>query len=165
MDKYKYQDKQKEAVRVKKLAEYKAKQEQKEKEAALNGGNNNDKKRKPINKASAWSEKQEAKERKMDRQLKKQRKRDYLKRLANGEIKEGEGKKAGDNEDDDDDDEKGEKENKDKKMDLGSDDDGEDEEDSWEALAREERLAKKVKKGKLSSKEFDKEVGNMFADL
>ncbi|OAQ33902.1 DEAD-domain-containing protein [Linnemannia elongata AG-77] len=162
MDKYKYQDKQKEAVRVKKLAEYKAKQEQKEKEAALKGGNN-DKKRKAINKASAWSEKQEAKERKMDRQLKKQRKRDYLKRLANGEIKAGEGKEG--EGDDDDDDEEDEKEDaKDKKTDMGGDED-EDDEDSWEALAREERLAKKVKKGKLSSKEFDKEVGNMFADL
>lgn len=146
---------------MKKLAEYKAKQEQKEKEAALKGGNN-DKKRKAINKASAWSEKQEAKERKMDRQLKKQRKRDYLKRVANGEIKAGEGK---DGEGDDDDDEEDEKEDtKDKKTDMSGDED-EDDEDSWEALAREERLAKKVKKGKLSSKEFDKEVGNMFADL
>ena len=160
MDKYKYQDKQKEAVRVKKLAEYKAKQEQKAKEAALNGGNN-DKKRKPINKASAWSEKQEAKERKMDRQLKKQRKRDYLKRVANGEIKAGEGK---DDEGDDDDEEDEKEDTKDKKTDMSGDED-EDDEDSWEALAREERLAKKVKKGKLSSKEFDKEVGNMFADL
>jgi ATP-dependent RNA helicase DDX55/SPB4 len=159
MDKYKYQDKQKEAVRVKKLAEYKAKLEQKEKEGALNGGN--DKKRKPINKASAWSEKQEAKERKMDRQLKKQRKRDYLKRLANGEIKAGEGKDAEEDDDDDEEDEK--KESKDKKMaDL---EDDVDDEHTWEDLAREERLAKKVKKGKLSSKDFDKEVGNMFADL
>ncbi|KAF9096766.1 ATP-dependent rRNA helicase spb4 [Mortierella sp. AD031] len=163
MDKYKYLDKQKEAVRVKKLAEYKIKQEQKEKEAALKGGNN-DKKRKPINKASAWSEKQEAKERKMDRQLKKQRKRDYLKRLANGEIKEGEGKAdQGNDDDDEDEDEDDEKDSKDTNSTPVDED--EDDEDSWEALAREERLAKKVKKGKLSSKEFDKEVGNMFADL
>ncbi|KAK3841429.1 MAG: P-loop containing nucleoside triphosphate hydrolase protein [Linnemannia gamsii] len=158
MDKYKYQDKQKEAVRVKKLADYKAKQEQKEKEAALNGGKN-DKKRKPINKASSWSEKVEAKERKMDRQLKKQRKRDYLKRLANGEIKAGEGDDAEGDDGDDDDDEADEKmESKDKK-------DEDEDEDTWEDLAREERLAKKVKKGKLSSKDFDKEVGNLFADL
>ncbi|KAF8961346.1 ATP-dependent rRNA helicase spb4 [Entomortierella lignicola] len=156
MDKYKYQDKQKEAVRVKKLAEYKAKQAEKEKELALNG-DQNDKKRKQIHKSSAWSEKQEAKERKLDRQLKKQRKREYLKRVANGEIKEGDNKKESkeDNDDDDDDDSNNE----------GEDANEEDEEDSWEALAKEERLAKKVKKGKLSSKEFDKEVGNMFGDL
>ncbi|KAG0263014.1 ATP-dependent rRNA helicase spb4, partial [Mortierella polycephala] len=86
MDKYKFQDKQKEAVRVKKLAEYKAKQAEKEKQAALNGG---DKKRKQIHKSTAWSEKMEAKERKVERQLKKQRKREYLKRVANGEIKPG----------------------------------------------------------------------------
>ncbi|KAF9343112.1 ATP-dependent rRNA helicase spb4 [Mortierella sp. AD094] len=155
MDKYKYLDKQKEAVRVKKLAEYKAKQAEKEKQAALNG--ENDKKRKQIHKSSAWSEKQEAKERKLDRQLKKQRKREYLKRVANGEIKEGdksEGNKDDDDEDDGDDSDEGDANKED-----------EEDEDSWEALAKEERLAKKVKKGKLSAKEFDKEVGNMFSDL
>ncbi|KAF9110220.1 ATP-dependent rRNA helicase spb4 [Mortierella sp. AM989] len=156
MDKYKYQDKQKEAVRVKKLNEYKAKQAEKEKQAALNG-DQNDKKRKQIHRTSAWSEKQEAKERKLDRQLKKQRKREYLKRVANGEIKEGD-KSGGNKEDDDDDDSGSDEEDAGKK-------DEEDEEDSWEALAKEERLAKKVKKGKLSAKEFDKEVGNMFGDL
>ncbi|KAG0199046.1 ATP-dependent rRNA helicase spb4 [Mortierella sp. GBA30] len=165
MDKYKYQDKQKEAVRVKKLAEYKAKQAEKEKQAALNGGQNNDKKRKAINKASAWSEKQEAKERKLERQLKKQRKRDYLKRVASGEIKEGDGKaKDGENEEDEDEDEDNSKKASGSSGSKDEDED-EDEEDSWEALAREERLAKKVKKGKMSSKDFDKQVGNMFADL
>ncbi|KAF9995018.1 ATP-dependent rRNA helicase spb4 [Entomortierella chlamydospora] len=152
MDKYKYQDKQKEAVRVKKLAEYKAKQAEKEKQAALNG--ENDKKRKQIHKSSAWSEKQEAKERKLDRQLKKQRKREYLKRVANGEIKEGDKSNGNKDEDDGDDSDEGD-----------ADKEDEDEEDSWEALAKEERLAKKVKKGKMSAKEFDKEVGNMFSDL
>ncbi|KAI1311607.1 ATP-dependent rRNA helicase spb4 [Mortierella claussenii] len=158
MDKYKYQDKQKEAVRVKKLAEYKAKQAEKEKLAA-ESGNANDKKRKQVHKSSAWSEKQEAKDRKLDRQLKKQRKRDYLKRVANGEIKEGEKKDA----EGEDDDEEGDDDNQDTKK--GKMDVDEDEEDSWEALAKEERLAKKVKKGKLSAREFDKEVGNMFGDL
>ncbi|KAG0318153.1 ATP-dependent rRNA helicase spb4 [Dissophora globulifera] len=153
MDKYKYQDKQKEAVRVKKLAEYKAKQAEKEKQAALSGGLN-DKKRKQIQRTSAWSDKQEAKERKVDRQLKKQRKREYLKRVANGEIKEGEGKDSKENIENNEDGENG----------SGAEEE-EDEEDSWEALAREERLAKKVKKGKLSAKEFDKEVGNAFGDL
>ncbi|KAF9174523.1 ATP-dependent rRNA helicase spb4 [Mortierella sp. AD011] len=152
MDKYKYQDKQKEAVRVKKLAEYKAKQAEKEKQAALNG--ENDKKRKQIHKSSAWSEKQEAKERKLDRQLKKQRKREYLKRVANGEIKEGDKSNSNKDEDNGDDSDEGNANRED-----------EDEEDSWEALAKEERLAKKVKKGKMSAKEFDKEVGNMFGDL
>ncbi|KAG0365418.1 ATP-dependent rRNA helicase spb4 [Gamsiella multidivaricata] len=152
MDKYKYQDKQKEAVRVKKLAEYKAKQAEKERKAAEQGGQN-DKKRKQIHKTSAWSEKQEAKERKVDRQLKKQRKREYLKRVANGEIKEGEDEADKDTD-------KKEPEVEDEDMDGD-----EDEEDSWEALAREERLAKKVKKGKLSAKEFDKQVGNMFGEL
>lgn len=162
MDKYKYQDKQKEAVRVKKLAEYKAKQAEKEKQAALNG-QTKDKKRKPINKASAWSEKQEAKERKLERQVKKQRKRDYLKRVANGEIKAGEGAAEGEDGDEDDEDEE---EGESKKSSGGKHElDDEDEEDSWEALALEERLAKKVKKGKLTSKDFDKQVGNMFADL
>ncbi|KAG0221228.1 P-loop containing nucleoside triphosphate hydrolase protein [Mortierella sp. GBAus27b] len=156
MDKYKYQDKQKEAVRVKKLAEHKAKQAEKEKQAAQDGGNR-DKKRK-ISKTSAWSEKQEAKERKIERQLKKQRKRDYLKRVANGEIKEGEGKKNDGKdspESEDSDDERGGK----SKMEV------DDDEESWEELAREERLAKKVRKGRMSAREFDKEVGNMFSDL
>lgn len=159
MVKYKYQDKQKETVRVKKLAEHKAKQAEKEKQAALNGDS---KKRKPINKASAWSEKQEAKERKLERQLKKQRKRDYLKRKANGEIPEGDDAKDGEGEDDNSDDEDGDEDesgSKDKNKDEGED------EDDWEELQNEERLAKKVKKGKMSSRDFDKQVGNMFADL
>ncbi|KAF8929461.1 ATP-dependent rRNA helicase spb4 [Dissophora ornata] len=161
MDKYKYQDKQKEVVRVKKLTEYKAKQAEKEKQAALSGGQN-DKKRKQIHKTSAWSEKQEAKDRKFDRQLKKQRKREYLKRVANGEVKEGEKNEDGEGGEGDDSDEEGDtKKGDDKDEDV----EAEEEEDSWEALAREERLAKKVKKGKLSAREFDKEVGNMFGDL
>ncbi|KAF9335555.1 ATP-dependent rRNA helicase spb4 [Podila minutissima] len=159
MDKYKYQDKQKEAVRVKKLAEHKAKQAEKEKQAALNGDS---KKRKPINKASAWSEKQEAKERKLERQLKKQRKRDYLKRKANGEIPEGDDAKDGEGEDDNSDDEDGDEDESGSKD--NNKDDREDEDD-WEELQNEERLAKKVKKGKMSSRDFDKQVGNMFADL
>ncbi|KAG0001099.1 ATP-dependent rRNA helicase spb4 [Modicella reniformis] len=170
MDKYKYQDKQKEAVRLKKLAESKAKQEEKEKQAALNGGHH-DKKRK-ISKTSAWSDKQEAKDRKTERQLKKQRKRDYLKRLANGEIKEGEGKSVGKGKqesdvvnDDDDEEEEEEEEEEDRKTKKGRTEGEDDEEESWEELAREERLAKKVRKGKMSKKEFDKEVGNMFSDL
>ncbi|KAG0337808.1 ATP-dependent rRNA helicase spb4 [Podila humilis] len=162
MDKYKYQDKQKEAVRVKKLADYKAKQAEKEKQAALNGGN--DKKRKPINKASAWSEKQEAKERKLERQLKKQRKRDYLKRKANGEIPEGEenddtkgGEDEGEASNDEDD---GDEDDK-----MSGKHEEEEEEEDWEELQKEERLAKKVKKGKMSSRDFEKQVGNLFSDL
>ncbi|KAF9916329.1 ATP-dependent rRNA helicase spb4 [Lobosporangium transversale] len=160
MDKYKYQDKQKEAVRIKKLTEYKTKQAEREKQAAENGSGANEKKRKQIHKTSAWSEKQEAKERKVERQLKKQRKKEYLKRVANGEIKEGDKKKMSG--DDDDDDIEMSKNRKGGEAAMDTDDD---EEDSWEALAREERLAKKVKKGKMSAKEFDREVGNMFSDI
>ncbi|KAF9212186.1 ATP-dependent rRNA helicase spb4 [Podila verticillata] len=162
MDKYKYQDKQKEAVRVKKLADYKAKQAEKEKQAALNGGDNS-KKRKPINKASAWSEKVEARERKMERQLKKQRKRDYLKRKANGEIPEGDDTKDGEDEDDNSGEEDGDEDESEAKNNNNKDED--EDEDDWEELQNEERLAKKVKKGKMTSRDFEKQVGNMFADL
>ncbi len=45
----------------------------------------------------------------------------------------------------------------------GQEDTGESEEDGddWEALAKEERMAKRVKKGQVSQREFDAE----FADL
>ncbi|RPD66339.1 DEAD-domain-containing protein [Lentinus tigrinus ALCF2SS1-7] len=43
----------------------------------------------------------------------------------------------------------------------GAGESGDDEEDDWEALAREERMAKRVKKGQVSQGEFDAE----FADL
>ncbi|KAF9582874.1 ATP-dependent rRNA helicase spb4 [Lunasporangiospora selenospora] len=149
MDKYKYQDKQKEVVRVKKLEAYKAKQAEREKErlAKDGGGGQGDKKRK---KTAAWSAQTDAKERKMERQLKKLRKRDYLKRLAAGEVTDEKSKKSKDGKQSDSDDE--------------SDGEG-NEEESWEDLQKEERLAKKVKKGKLSSRDFDKQVGNAFSDL
>lgn len=166
MDKYKYQDKQKEVVRVKKLEAHKLKQAEKEKEIALNGGQNS-KKRKPINKASSWSEKQEAKERKLDRQLKKQRKRDYLKRKAAGEIVEDEDHEGDDDEDDDDN--EGEEDGKNTKENKNVEEEkaevSEDDEADWDELAQEERLAKKMKKGKISKRDFEKQVGNMFADL
>ncbi|ORZ21298.1 P-loop containing nucleoside triphosphate hydrolase protein [Absidia repens] len=81
-------------------------------------------------KSSAWSNKTEAKERKQDRRLKKDRKNDYLKRKQESE-------KASDKMDDDDD---------------GDDD--------WDDLAKEERLAKKVRKGKLTRKDFDTMMGD-----
>lgn len=40
---------------------------------------------------------------------------------------------------------------------LEADDEGEDNEDDWEELAREERIAKKVKKGDVTQLEFDAE--------
>ena len=156
MDKYKYQDKQKEVVRIKKLEAHKLKQAEKAKELALNGGAK-DKKRKAINKASSWSEKQEAKERKLDRQLKKQRKRDYLKRKAAGEIVEEE--EEGEDEEGD------EEEEEDKKEGKPAEEEAEDDGDEWDELAEEERLAKKMKKGKISKRDFEKQVGNLFADL
>ena len=36
-----------------------------------------------------------------------------------------------------------------------------DEEDDWDELAREERMAKRVKKGHLSQTEFDTEFGDL----
>ncbi|KAJ1679337.1 ATP-dependent rRNA helicase spb4 [Spiromyces aspiralis] len=40
-----------------------------------------------------------------------------------------------------------------------------DDEDDWEELAREERLAKKLKKGKISKKEFERETAAFDSDL
>lgn len=76
--------------------------------------------------SSAWSNKTEAKERKLDRRLKKDRKKDYLKRKQ-------------ENDDDDDDD---------------------DDKDDWDELAKEERLAKKMRKGKITRQDFDTMMGD-----
>ena len=40
---------------------------------------------------------------------------------------------------------------------MEADDEGEGNEDDWEELAREERMAKKVKKGEIAQLEFDAE--------
>ncbi|KAG0226974.1 mannosyl-oligosaccharide alpha-1,2-mannosidase [Actinomortierella wolfii] len=163
MDTYKYVDKQKEAQRLKKLEQHRAKLAEKAKqeleEEARNGKSKN---KKVIAKTTAWSHKLEAKERKMERQLKKQRKRDFLKRKAAGEIDEEaeeewrkkRNKQGAESE-------KG-KESSDAEM--GSDGD-DDDEDSWEALQREERLAKKLRQGKISKKDFEKQVVLILASI
>ncbi|SAM01604.1 hypothetical protein [Absidia glauca] len=113
-DTYAYGDKNKELKRQRELKEFAAKPKKPAFEKDL----------KPK-KSSAWSNKTEAKERKLDRRLKKDRKKDYLKRKQ-------------DNDDDDD------------------DNDG----DDWDELAKEERLAKKMRKGKISRQDFDTMMGD-----
>ena len=85
-----------------------------------------------FQRAVAWSNKVEAKERKVERKLKKDRKKEFLKRQRD----EPEG---------------------------GKDDD--DDVDDWDDLAAEERLAKKVRKGKMSQRDFDAVTSSGFDDL
>ncbi|KAF9975329.1 ATP-dependent rRNA helicase spb4 [Actinomortierella ambigua] len=164
MDNYKYLDKQKEVQRVKKLEQHRAKMAEKaqqELEAAAAGEQKSHKK--TIAKTAAWSNKLEAKERKMERQLKKQRKRDFLKRKAAGEVDEEaeeEWKRKKNKQESAKD-----KDSEDAEMEDAEENDDDDDEESWEALQREERLAKKMRQGKISKKDFDKQVGNAFADL
>jgi len=115
-DTYKYQDKNREKKRLKELEEYK-----KAAPVAPKQG-------KP--KAKAWSEKTDAKDRKVERKLKKERKREFLKRQREEQAN----KDKLEHEDDDDDD------------------------DDWDDLAKEERMAKKLKKGKINQMEFDESV-------
>lgn len=77
----------------------------------------------------AWSDKTQARERKDERRTKKERKREFLK----GEKRKSEAAATGDEEEED--------------------------EDEWTELQREERLAKKVKTGKMGRKEFERAVG------
>ncbi|ORX42181.1 DEAD-domain-containing protein [Hesseltinella vesiculosa] len=85
-------------------------------------------------KTVAWSNKIEAKERKVERKIKKDRKKDFLKRQHDDVSK-------------------------DQQQD---DDDG----DDWDDLAQEERLAKKLRKGKISKTQFDSMTGaSGFDDL
>jgi ATP-dependent RNA helicase DDX55/SPB4 len=83
-----------------------------------------------LSRVKAWSEQSDAKDRKLERKLKKERKREYLKRqredAANNEK---EAAMQDDNEDDD-----------------------------WDELAKEERMAKKLKKGKINQMDFDDAV-------
>jgi ATP-dependent RNA helicase DDX55/SPB4 len=169
MDKYRYQSKRMEAVRIKELNDYKRKIAQREKELAE--GKVDNAHNKPIQKTTAWSDKLETKERKIDRRVKKQRKREYLKKLKAGEIIPDNNQKKDTSDEnsnqskkrkDISDDEASEENDGDDDVDVDDDDVDDDE---WEELQREERLAKKVKKGKMNKKEFDKQVGNRFADL
>ncbi|KAI8885193.1 DEAD-domain-containing protein [Backusella circina FSU 941] len=83
-------------------------------------------------KTAAWSDKAEAKERKQVRKEKKQKKREFLKRQAE-EDKETQKRKLEEDQEDIDD---------------------------WEEMAKEERMAKKVRKGQMNKKDFD----DMFMD-
>ncbi|KIK97158.1 hypothetical protein PAXRUDRAFT_825250 [Paxillus rubicundulus Ve08.2h10] len=83
-----------------------------------------------------WSQQAENKEHKENRKLKRERKRQWLKAHAGG---------GG-----------GVQEDKDQKPDAC-----EGQEDDWDELAREERLAKKVRQGTMTQKDFDEE----FEDL
>lgn len=75
--------------------------------------------------AGSWSDKQAAKDSKLLRQEKKKRKRDWLQKQHDGAISE---QKNSDNEQEDDD---------------------------WAALRQEEKLAKKVKRGKMSAQDME----------
>ncbi|CAO3689517.1 unnamed protein product [Umbelopsis vinacea] len=115
-DTFKYLDKSREKKRLKELEEYK-------KSAPVAAKHD-----KP--KAKAWSDQTDAKDRKVERKLKKERKREFLKRQREeAATKEKEGEQQDDGDDDD-----------------------------WDELAKEERMAKKLKKGKINQMEFDESV-------
>lgn len=114
-DTFKYADKSREKKRLKELEEYR-----KSLPVAPKAG-------KP--KAKAWSEQVDAKERKADRKLKKERKREFLKRQREQE-----------------------------KQPKQPQEDDDDDEDDWDELAQEERMAKKLKRGKINQMEFDETV-------
>ncbi|KAF9221989.1 DEAD-domain-containing protein [Gyrodon lividus] len=83
---------------------------------------------------ASWSQQTENKAQKENRKLKKQRKRQWLKARAGGGGVQGEmTQKAEESEDVDD----------------------------WDELAREERVAKKVRKGTVTQKDFDEEFGDL----
>ncbi|KAI8089933.1 P-loop containing nucleoside triphosphate hydrolase protein [Halteromyces radiatus] len=86
-------------------------------------------------KTTAWSNKIEAKDRKADRRLKKDRKKDYLKRKQ------------------------------DSQQDTMDDNDDDLDDNDWDDLAKEERLAKKVRKGKISRQDFDAMMNDDDLDL
>ncbi|KAI8998456.1 DEAD-domain-containing protein [Trametes punicea] len=88
---------------------------------------------------AAWSEQMRRKEEREKRKEKKDRKKKWLKAHAAALVEQAGSKRSHD----------------------ATRDDSGDEQDDWEELAREERMAKRVKKGHLSQSEFDAE----FADL
>ncbi|KAI9470954.1 MAG: P-loop containing nucleoside triphosphate hydrolase protein [Benjaminiella poitrasii] len=114
-DSYRYTDKQREAKRVKEMKEYQEKLKQPKPQQQL-------KKKANV----AWSDKIDAKERKVVRKEKKKAKKEYLKKQAQMEMDQ-------------------------KKRQLEE----EEEEDDWDELAEEERMFKKMKKGKIDKSTFD----------
>ncbi|KIJ70539.1 hypothetical protein HYDPIDRAFT_23639 [Hydnomerulius pinastri MD-312] len=84
---------------------------------------------------AAWSQQVDNKEERESRKLKRERKRQWLKAQAStGTAQGAERREEGDSED---------------------------EEDDWDELAKEERLAKKVRKGAATQKEFDAAFGDL----
>jgi ATP-dependent RNA helicase DDX55/SPB4 len=110
-DTFKYADKMREAKRLRELKEYQDKMKQAKPQP-----------KKKTN--TAWSEKTDAKERKIVRKEKKQAKKEFLKKQALEEV-----------------------ENKKRELEEAKED--------WEELAEEERLFKKVKKGKMDKNAFE----------
>ncbi|KAI7858548.1 P-loop containing nucleoside triphosphate hydrolase protein [Circinella umbellata] len=81
-------------------------------------------------KNEAWSKKTDAKVRKVERRTKKDRKKEFLKKRKQEEVQDDDNNNNADNDEDD-----------------------------WEELAKEERMAKKVKRGRMNQEKFDE----MFA--
>ncbi|KAG2221660.1 hypothetical protein INT45_001185 [Circinella minor] len=85
---------------------------------------------KPKKTSEAWSKKTDAKVRKVERRTKKDRKKEFLKKRKQEEVQDDDNNNNADNDEDD-----------------------------WEELAKEERMAKKVKRGRMNQEKFDE----MFA--
>lgn len=111
-DAFKYTDKMREAKRLRELKEYQEKLKQAKPQQFKKKTN------------TAWSEKTDAKERKLVRKEKKQAKKEFLKKEALEQV-----------------------ENKKRQL--------EEEKEDWEELAEEERMYKKVRKGKMDKNAFE----------
>ena len=83
-----------------------------------------------IRATEAWSKKTDAKVRKVERRTKKDRKKEFLKKRKQEEV-----------------------------QDDNNNDNADDDDDDWDELAKEERMAKKVKRGRMNQEKFDE----MFA--
>ncbi|KAG6335633.1 hypothetical protein ID866_3449 [Astraeus odoratus] len=90
---------------------------------------------------TAWSQQTDMKEKREKRKLKKEKKRKWLKTQAVGGPT-GDGSS--------------------KREKKGEEDDGDEDEDDWEELAKEERMAKKVRRGVVTQKEFDEAFGGLI---
>ncbi|KAH7887719.1 DEAD-domain-containing protein [Phlebopus sp. FC_14] len=82
---------------------------------------------------TAWSQQAEIKEQKETRRTKKERKRQWMKSQATGHVRDAAPRESASN----------------SKL------KGDEDEDDWDELAKEERLAKKVRRGTATQKEFD----------
>ncbi|CAG8534292.1 11972_t:CDS:2 [Dentiscutata erythropus] len=125
MDEYRYANKAREQKRLSKLESDKSKlniQQASHQKKVLKG---------------PWSEKIAAKQRRVERRIKRSKKREYLKKRKAEEIN-GSSDTI----------------NKNKGVEIYS-------EDEWEELQKEERLAKKLKKGIINQEEFERAMGLM----